>query len=72
MNKKKICKVEDGKKIAGVCAGFGEYFGIDATWIRLAWALFTLVGGCGLLAYIVAAIVLPNESDVLPPAPPME
>lgn len=73
MNGKKLYKKEDGKKIAGVCGGIAEYLNIDPTLIRLAWALFCLAGGSGLIIYIVAAFVMPNECDVIdPPAPPME
>ncbi len=67
MDQKKLYKVEEGKKIAGVCGGLARYFNIDVTLIRLAWALFCLAGGSGLLIYFVAAIVMPNEEDVLPP-----
>lgn len=47
--------------LAGVCAGIAAYFGWDATWVRLGWALFTLLGGSGLLAYIIAAIIIPKD-----------
>lgn len=47
--------------VAGVCAGIAGYFGWDPTWVRLGWALFTLMGGSGLLAYIIAAIVIPLD-----------
>ena len=60
----KLYKKEDGKKIAGVCGGIAEYLNIDPTLIRLAWALFCRAGGSGLIIYIVAAFVMPNESDV--------
>ncbi len=64
MNGKKLYKKEDGKKIAGVCGGIAEYLDIDPTLIRLAWALFCLAGGSGIIIYIVAAFVMPNEYDV--------
>ena len=70
MNGKKLYKKEDGTKIAGVCGGIAEYLNIDPTLIRLAWALFCLAGGSGLIIYIVAAFVMPNESDVI--NPPMQ
>ena len=41
--------------------GVAAYFEIDVTLVRLAWVAFTLLGGSGILAYIVAAIVMPNE-----------
>ena len=63
--KKKLCKSRTDKKIAGVCGGFANYFGIDATLIRLAWVLLVLCSGCGVLAYIIAAVVLPDEDEIV-------
>ncbi len=65
MNGRKLHKIEHGKKIAGVCGGIAKFLNIDVTIIRLAWVLFTLAGGCGLIAYIIAALVMPNEEDVI-------
>ncbi len=48
------------RMICGVCAGIGEYLGIDATVVRLLWVLFSALGGAGLLAYIIAAINIPE------------
>ncbi len=56
---KKLYKSVKDKKLCGVCAGIAEYFGIDSTLIRLAWVVLTLFAGAGLLAYIIAAIVMP-------------
>jgi phage shock protein C len=56
---KRLYKSTDDKMLCGVCGGFAEYFEIDPTIVRLAWVLFTLVGGAGILAYIIAAIVMP-------------
>ena len=66
MNGRKLYKIEHGKTVAGVCAGIAKFLNIDVTIIRLAWVLFTLAGGCGLIAYIIAALVMPNEEDVIP------
>jgi phage shock protein C len=57
---KKLCKSNQNKKIAGVCGGLGEYFNIDATLIRLALVLFCILGGSGILAYIICALVIPE------------
>ena len=65
MNGRKLYKIEHGKKVAGVCAGIAKFLNIDVTVIRLAWVLFTLAGGCGLIAYIIAALVMPNEEDII-------
>lgn len=58
---KKLYKSGKDKKLDGVCAGIAEYFGIDPTVIRLAWVLFSVCGGSGVLAYIICALVLPRE-----------
>lgn len=59
--KKKLCKINDGKMVDGVCGGIAEYFNIDPTIVRLAWVVFTAAGGSGFLAYIIAAIIMPRE-----------
>ena len=58
---KKLYKSQGDRKLCGVCGGLGEFFGIDASLIRLAWIVFCLRGGSGVLAYIIAAIVIPDE-----------
>lgn len=63
--KKKLYKTEDDKKLCGVCGGIAEYFDVDSTLIRLAWIIFAVFMGSGILAYILAAIVMPNKSDVI-------
>lgn len=59
---KKLYKVEEGKMICGVCTGLAVYFNVDPTLIRLAFALLTIMGGCGILAYILAAIIIPDQN----------
>ena len=58
---KRLYKSSQNKMIDGVCGGIAEYFGIDPTVVRLVWALFSLMGGSGILAYIIAAIVIPRS-----------
>ena len=48
------------RMICGVCGGIVEYLGIDATVVRLLWVLLSVMGGAGLLAYIIAAIIIPE------------
>jgi len=57
------------RKIAGVCAGFAQYFDIDVTIVRVVWLIVALCGGGGILAYIIAWIVMP-EAQPAPAAPP--
>ena len=61
MEGKKLYKSNTDKKIAGVCGGIAVYFNIDATLVRLGWVVFSLLGGSGLLAYIIAAIIMPER-----------
>ena len=61
MNEKKLYKSGTDKKLAGVCGGIAEYFNIDSTLVRLGWVVFSLLGGSGLLAYIIAAIIMPDR-----------
>ena len=58
---KKLYKSNQNKMIDGVCGGIAEYFGTDPTVVRLIWALFSLMGGSGILAYIIAAIIIPRS-----------
>ena len=58
--KKKLCRSAVDKKLGGVCGGLAEYLEIDPTIVRLAWVLFTLFVGAGILAYIIALLVMPN------------
>lgn len=57
---KKLYRSQTDKMIAGVCGGIAEYFGIDSTLVRLGWILFTFAGGSGILAYIIAWIIMPD------------
>ena len=61
MEQKRLFKSRDNRMVCGVCGGVGEYFNVDATLIRLVWVLASLFGGSGLLAYIIAAIIIPEE-----------
>jgi len=63
--KKRIYKIEQGKKLDGVCGGIAEYFDIDPTLVRLAWILFTAFAGGGIIAYIIAGIIMPKKSDIV-------
>ena len=50
------------KKICGVCGGIAEYFGIDPTLVRLLWAILVFAFGTGIVAYIVAALIIPDSN----------
>ncbi|HVV44828.1 MAG TPA: PspC domain-containing protein [Bryobacteraceae bacterium] len=60
--RKRLHRVLEGKKIAGVCTGFAEYFDMDVTLVRLIWVAMVLIPpSIGLVVYLVAWIVLPRD-----------
>lgn len=61
---KRLYKIEEGKKLCGVCGGIAEYFNIDPTVVRLLWMFLVLCAGTGILAYFVAAIIMPYKSEI--------
>ncbi len=58
---RKLYKSRIDRKLCGVCGGIAEYFNIDSTIVRLIWAALVLCVGTGVLAYIVAALVIPDS-----------
>lgn len=59
MAEKKLFRSLANKKLCGVCGGLAEYLGMDATVMRILWVLFALLGGCGILAYLICALIMP-------------
>lgn len=63
---KKLYKIEEGKKLDGVCGGLAEYLNVDPTLVRLVWALVTLCTvGVGLIGYLICAVIMPKKSEVV-------
>ena len=58
---KKLYRSTTNKKLFGVCGGFAEYFDVDATVIRIIFLVLLLGAGCGLLAYQICALVMPEK-----------
>ena len=62
---KKLYRSTANKTIAGVCGGLAEYLNIDATIVRVIWALVGL-SGAGLLAYLICALIIPEKpADII-------
>jgi phage shock protein PspC (stress-responsive transcriptional regulator) len=61
METKRIYRSRTDRVIGGVCSGIGNYFGMDPVLIRVLWAVAFFVGGAGLLAYIIAWIIIPED-----------
>ena len=60
MSEKRLRKSSD-KKLCGVCGGIAEYLDMDPTIVRIIWLVLVLCAGTGVMAYIIAAILMPNS-----------
>ncbi len=60
---KRLYRSRTERKLFGVCGGIADYFGIDPTIVRLAVAAFTFFGGSGIIAYIIGALIIPEEPE---------
>jgi phage shock protein C len=58
---KRLYRSRTHRIIAGVCGGIADYTNIDPTIIRLLWLLVSLFWGAGIIAYIIAVIIIPEE-----------
>jgi len=58
---RKLYRSKNNRQLAGVCGGLAEYFNIDATLVRVLFVVFAVLGGSGLLAYILLWIIIPEE-----------
>lgn len=60
--KKRLYRSRKDKMLAGICGGLAEYFAVDPSLVRIACVLLCLYAGTGLLVYILAAIIIPEDS----------
>ena len=58
----RLHRARNDRKLAGVCGGIAEYFGWDPTLVRVAWIVLTLMGGSGILLYLIMWLVMPEAS----------
>lgn len=61
MNDKRLTRVEDGRMIAGVCAGLAKYFGVDPTLVRIVFVLLAIFAAGGVLLYLILWLLMPME-----------
>ncbi|MCL2253874.1 MAG: PspC domain-containing protein [Lachnospiraceae bacterium] len=63
-NYKRLVRSKTNRSISGVCGGIGEYLGVDPVIFRLAWVILTICTvGMGVLGYIIAALIIPEQMD---------
>lgn len=58
---KRLLRSRSDRKLAGVCAGIAEYFGWDPALVRVGWIVLTLMGGSGILLYLIMWLVMPES-----------
>lgn len=62
---KRLYRLREGKMVCGVCAGIAKYFNLDPTVVRLVWAVCSCFAFAGVIAYIAAALIIPEEPDYI-------
>jgi phage shock protein PspC (stress-responsive transcriptional regulator) len=60
---KRLVRIRPGRMVAGVCTGLGRYFGVDVNLVRLAFGVLTVFYGLGILLYLIAWVILPDEDE---------
>ena len=60
---KRLLRIRQGRLVAGVCTGLAAYFGVDVNLVRLAFGVLTVFYGLGILLYLIAWAILPEEGD---------
>jgi phage shock protein C len=58
---RKLYRSRTNRKLAGICGGLAQYFNLDATLIRVLFVVLAVLGGSGLVIYLVMWIIVPNE-----------
>jgi phage shock protein C len=61
--KRKLYRSRANRTIAGVCCGLADYFGVDPTLIRVIFVVLNLLGGAGIVLYLLLWIIVPNEPE---------
>ena len=60
---KRLLRIREGRIVAGVCTGLARYFGVDVNLVRLAFGVLTVFYGLGILLYVAAWAILPEEGE---------
>lgn len=58
----RLIRTQNDRIVGGVCGGLGRFLGVDSVFVRLAFVLFSLAGGAGLLVYLVLLVVMPLDT----------
>jgi phage shock protein PspC (stress-responsive transcriptional regulator) len=61
---KKLYRSSTNRRLFGVCGGIGEYMGVDPTVVRVIWVIAALFGTIGVWAYLICALIIPDEISI--------
>ena len=62
---KRLYRMKEGKMIAGVCSGIADYYKLDPTVVRVVWAIASCFAFAGVVAYVAAALIIPECPEFL-------
>ena len=62
---KRLYRMKEGKMVCGVCAGIAKYYNIDPTLVRVVWAVASCFYFAGVIAYVAAALIIPEEPNLI-------
>ena len=62
---KRLYRLREGRMVCGVCGGIAKYFRLDPTVVRLVWAVASCFAFAGVIAYVAAALIIPEEPDYI-------
>lgn len=62
---KRLYRMKEGKMVCGVCAGIAKYYNLDPTVVRVVWAVASCFYFAGVIAYVAAALIIPEEPNLI-------
>ena len=62
---KRLYRMKEGRMVCGVCAGIAKYYNIDPTLVRVVWAVASCFYFAGVIAYVAAALIIPEEPNLI-------
>ena len=62
---KRLYRMKEGRMVCGVCAGIAKYYNLDPTLVRVVWAVASCFYFAGVIAYVAAALIIPEEPNLI-------
>ena len=71
MERRKLYRSESDRMLGGVCGGLGDYLDVDSTLVRIIFVALALMGGPGILIYLILLLIVPSEAVLTPTKAPI-